>query len=72
MRRSAFDFVDSYYDILHTIGATLREEYAPALLRMQAMDPHDLVTPDTVFSSANSIYGFVYRLILDNHKKGSL
>lgn len=72
MKLSAIDFVDSYYDLLHTIGATLRDEYAPALLRMQAMDPHDLISPDTVFSSANSAYGFVYRLVLDNHKKGSL
>lgn len=66
---SASEFVDRYTEWLEIIDATLRPEYYPAIRRMYITDPHDLVTPESRFSSQASAIGFLFCMIITTHKQ---
>lgn len=64
----AIEFVAAYNEILDNIEKMSKEEYQAAIHEMRETDPHDLVTPETVFMGWNDAYGFVFRMVLKCHK----
>ena len=65
----AIVFVRKYPEYLETIRKVTRDEYLPILERMERIDPHDLVKPDTWFPDENAAMGFVYWLFLKEARK---
>jgi len=60
----ALEFIARYPEYLETIRKVTKEEYYPALKRLEEIDPHDLIKPDTWFADENAAMGFVYRLFI--------
>lgn len=60
----ALEFIARYPEYLETIRKVTKEEYYPALKRLEDIDPRDLVKPDTWFADENAAMGFVYRLFI--------
>jgi hypothetical protein len=60
----ALEFIARYPEYLETIRKVTKEEYYPALKRLEDIDPRDLVKPDTWFADENAAIGFVYRLFI--------
>ena len=65
----AIAFVRKYPEYIETLRKVTKEEYYPALKRLEEIDPHDLVKPDSWFADENSAMGFVYRVFLKEAKK---
>ena len=64
----ALEFIARYPEYLETIRKVTKEEYYPALKRLEEIDPHDLVKPDTWFVDETSALGYVYWLFLKEVK----
>ena len=60
----ALEFIARYPEYLESIRKVTKEEYYPALKKLEEIDPHDLVKPDTWFADENAAMGFVYRLFI--------
>ena len=65
----AIEFIVRYPEYLETIRKVTKEEYYPALKKLEEIDPHDLVKPDTWFADENAALGFVYRLFMMEVRK---
>lgn len=65
----AIEFIAKYPGYLATIRKVTKEEYLPILEKMEKIDPHDLVKPDSWFPDENAALGFVYRLFIMEIKK---
>jgi len=66
---TATDFCEIHYiAILEEIDQCLRESYYPAIRILYRTDPHDLVSPETVFVDRNHAVGFVWKLLIKIHK----
>jgi hypothetical protein len=66
---SAVEFCELYVPILEQIDHTILPEYYPAIRNLYRTDPHDLVTPEQVFVSRDHVVGFIYCLLLREHKR---
>jgi len=64
----ALEFIARYPEYLETIRKVTKEEYYPALKKLEEIDPHDLVKPDIWFADENAAMGFVYRLFMKEVK----
>ena len=60
----AIEFVVNYENYLNEIEQAVKPEYLPAIERLKANDPHDLVRPDTWFLNASAARGYVWTLFL--------
>ena len=60
----AIDFVSNYVKYLGEIEQLVKPEYLPAINRLRANDPHDLVKPESWFNSETDARGFVWTLFL--------
>lgn len=60
----ALEFIARYPEYIEIIRKVTKEEYYPALKKLEEIDPHDLVKPDTWFADENAAMGFVYRLFI--------
>ena len=65
----AIEFVKKYPEYLEAIRKVTKEEYYPVLKRLEEIDPHDLVKPDSWFADGTSALGFVYRLFIKEIRK---
>ena len=60
----ALEFIAWYPEYIETIRKVTKEEYYPALKKLEEIEPHDLIKPDTWFADENAAMGFVYRLFI--------
>jgi hypothetical protein len=67
----AIAFIARYPEYLENIREVTKEEYYPAIEKLEKIDPHDLIKPDTWFADENSAMGFVYRLFMKEVKSMS-
>ncbi len=65
----AIEFVVNYEKYLNEIEQVVKSEYAPAIERLRATDPHDLVRPDAWFQGAANARGYVWSLFLKEKSK---
>jgi len=65
----AIEFVNNYQSYIDTIKKVTKDEYLPILEEMRKWEPHDLVKPETWFSTDSEALGFVYKLFLKEVKK---
>ena len=68
----AIAFVRKYSEYIETIRKVTNEEYNPALKRLEEIDPHDLVKPDSWFADETSALGYVYWLFLKEVRKETI
>jgi hypothetical protein len=66
---SAIEFVTKYVDWLEVIDHVVKPEYYPAMRKMYCIDPHDLVRPDTFFTSESHAIGLIWCLMMKTHKQ---
>ena len=69
MTMRAIDFVNEYQQIVVDISNVVKPEYFPAIDVLLDTDPHDLISPDTVFLNRDHAYGFVYSLMVKMHRE---
>jgi hypothetical protein len=67
----AIAFIARYPEYLETIRKVTKEEYYPALEKLEEIDPHDLIKPDSWFADETSALGYVYWLFLKEVKSMS-
>ena len=65
----AIAFVRKYPEYLESIRNVIKEQYYPAIKRLEEIDPHDLVKPDSWFADETSALGYVYWLFLTEVNK---
>ena len=63
---NAMEFIADYPEMVNSIRKIAKPKYLPAIEALEATDPHDLVTPKSVFYSSNHALGNVFALFLDN------
>jgi hypothetical protein len=66
---SSINFCRMYIEILEQIDSTILSAYYPAIRNLYRTDPRDLVTPEQVFISRDHAFGFVYCLLIREHKR---
>jgi len=66
---SSTNFCLIYIEILEQIDHTIMPEYYPAIRNLYRTDPRDLVTPENVFVSRDHAFGFIYCLLIREHKR---
>ena len=67
----AIEFVVNYENYLAEIEQVVKAEYAPVIERLKAIDPYDIVAPDTWFNGAANGRGFVWTMFLKEVNRGS-
>jgi len=60
----AIEFVVNYENYLNEIETAVKSEYLPAIERLRAQDPHDLVRPEAWFQTESAARGYVWTLFL--------
>lgn len=56
----AIEFIAKYENYLSEIKGVIKLELYPIIDEMEKIDPHDLVKPDTFFSSETQARGYVW------------
>lgn len=65
----SIEFINKYPEYLQMIKKVTKEKYHPIIEKMERLDSHDLVTPETWFPDENSAIGLVYRLFISEIRK---
>ena len=65
----AIEFVVNYDNYVTEIEQVVKSEYAPAIERLRATDPHDLVRPEAWFQTESAARGYVWSLFLREKRK---
>ena len=65
----AIEFVVNYDTYLTEIEQVVKSEYLPAIERLRATDPHDLIRPDAWFQTESAARGYVWTLFLNEKRK---
>lgn len=65
----AFEFIAQYENFIQEIENIIKPELLPMLEDIKKIDPHDLISPETLFVSTNHARGFVWSLFLKNVRK---
>ncbi len=65
----AIEFVTRYPQFLEEIKSVIKPEFFPQVDQLAAIDPHDLVSPDTWFPNESAARGYVWSLFLNLAKK---
>jgi hypothetical protein len=60
----AIEFVANYENYLTEIEQVVKPEFLPVIEKLRAIDPHDLVRPDTWFQGSANARGYVWLLFL--------
>jgi len=60
----ALEFVVNYEKYIAEIETAIKPEYLPAIERLRAQDPHDLVRPEAWFQTESAARGYVWTLFL--------
>ena len=60
----AIEFVTRYSDYISQLEAVVKHEHLPAIKKLRALDPHDIVKPEHYFNSEAEAVGVVFRLFL--------
>jgi hypothetical protein len=66
---SSTDFCAIYIAILEQIDHTIMPDYYPAIRNLYRTDPRDLISPLACFASRDHAFGFVYCLLIREHKR---
>lgn len=61
---TAIEFIINYSAIIGMIEKTVKPELLPAIEKLKEIDPHDLVTPDSIFINNVHANGYVFTLFL--------
>jgi hypothetical protein len=69
MSVSAVEFCRIYVEILEEIDHCILPEYYPAIRNMYRTDPQDLITPFAMFVSRAHAFGFIYALLIREHRR---
>ncbi len=72
MRIEPLMCIDRYMKYVEQIGDVVMKKFDPIIDYMYQLDPHDLITPDTYFSSNNEAIGFVFGLFINFCKKSKI
>lgn len=62
---NAMEFINDYPLMVESIKRIADPKYLPAIEALEATYPHDLVTPDSFFTSRNHALGNVFAYFLD-------
>ena len=65
----AINFIRNYQYYLEEIENVIKPEFLPILKELKVKDPHNLIRPDTFFTSESDARGFVWTLILRQVRK---
>ena len=65
----AINFIRNYQYYLEEIENVAKPEFLPILKELKEMDPHDLIRPDTFFTSESDARGFVWTMFLRQVRK---
>lgn len=60
----AIEFVNRYEDYLDEIRSVISPEFYPQLDELKSIDPHDLVSPETLFLNESAARGYVWSMFL--------
>jgi hypothetical protein len=62
---NAIEFVQAYPNILSAISMVCDPRFAAVVEELEAVDPHDLITPAAYFTGTDHAYGFVFCLFFN-------
>lgn len=65
----SIQFIVNYDQYLDELSDVIREEHQHAIEALRNKDPHDIVTPDRLFSSEIEARGLVLMMFLNHLKK---
>jgi len=65
----AIEFVMNYETYLNEIEQVVKPEYLPAVERLRARDPHDILRPESWFQSESAARGYVWTMFLKEQRK---
>ena len=65
----AIEFIAKYANYLSEVKGVTKQELYPIIDEMEKIDPHDLVSPDTFFSSETQARGYVWSIFVQKAKK---
>ncbi len=66
---NAIGFISFYERFISKLEAVIKEECKPAIEMLIDQDPHDLISPDTWFTSDYCARGYLYSLFLNECRK---
>jgi len=66
---NAIGFISFYERFIMELEVIVKEECKPAIEVLRDQDPHDLISPDTWFTSDYCARGYVYSLFLNECRK---
>jgi hypothetical protein len=61
----AIEFVIRYPDYISQLEAVVKPGHLPAIKKLRALDPHDIVKPEHYFNSEAGAVGVVFRLFFE-------
>ena len=70
----AIEFVVKYENYLNEIAQVVKPEYDSVVGKLKAIDPHDLVRPESWFPAETDARGFVWTIFLkeiNNQKRNN-
>ena len=65
----AIEFVNNFQQYLDEIEQVVKTEYAPAIERLRAKDPHDFVRPESWFMAESHARGYVWTMFIKECRK---
>ena len=60
----AIEFVTRYPGYISQLEAVVKPEHLPAIEKLRAFDPHDIVKQEHYFNSEAEALGLIFRLFL--------
>ena len=60
----AIEFVNKYYQYVNDIRKVVKPELSYILDKMDNIDPHDLVRPESYFQHENHAFGYVWSMFM--------
>ena len=66
---NAISFIGYYNRFIAELEVIVKDECKPAIEVLRDQDPHDLISPDTWFTSDYCARGYVYSLFLNECRK---
>ena len=65
----AIEFVMNYETYLNEMEQVVKPEYLPAIEKLKAIDPHDILRPESWFQSESAARGYVWTMFLKEQRK---
>lgn len=65
----SIEFINNYKTIIEELRIVSKPIYYPAIDKLKNTDPHDLISPDSVFLNYAHMYGFVLLMMLKEFRQ---